>query len=880
LFEYALCACLNMDAITQGVAQMGVGPDVQLELLQHCPRPGTGSGGQDIPLEANFYAMRFQPITIYHYDISTNPECPSASILRRIMEQLEKTVFKGMYAVGDGKRNMFSRQPLPNLPRTFMMSEVREPLSEEELKRRAARDASRPPRAPQPDRPPREAKARMQITIKQAAVIDFAQVEEYLKGKRADLPRSALQCIDIAMRNQAAIVNTVKGRSVFYPNDPKLTLDLGGGSVLWLGHFQAVRPTQMGLMLNLDQAAVAMTSAINLLEYVTQKLGQRNPSGIRTTDSSKILRAVKGLDVETIHRERSKKFKIYGLAIVGAAADRFDLMDGRETNVAAYFEEKYQKRLAFPQLPCVRIGMNQHNLISMPMELLKICPGQRVRGIMDGRQRTAMINATAQGPKERRDNIARGRAGNNTAENPYMKTFGLDLAPMMAKIKGRIMAPPPLIMQDERSGNETSVEVNSGQWALRDKKFLASADIKAFQAIMVGGENDTPSRLCEEFLRDFIRTSQMKGLNLPNPAAMQRVNPIQVDQYLRAQRQALPPGTSLVFCFLPSDKELCYANIKRVCETELGIVSQCVDCRKVMDKKKSGPVYQTNVALKVNCKVGGANFAVPRMPIISLAPSAVIGADVHHPPIGNLLSPSIAAVVGSFDCAATKYFAVVRQQEHRQEAIQGLSDAVKELLINFYRKTSHKPHKIVMYRDGVGEGQFDSTMSLEVRAIQSACSSLEASYRPQITFIIVQKRNHARFFVGDQRHGDRNGNLLSGTIVDQAVVSPFDFDFFLCSHAGLKGTSKPTHYHVLWDDSKFSANEIQQLTFGLCHVYARCTRTVSFPAPAYYAHLAGYRARLYSDKSEEDVASVSSGGSLTIQLGQVQDSIKGYLYYC
>ena len=41
----------------------------------------------------------------------------------------------------------------------------------------------------------------------------------------------------------------------------------------------------------------------------------------------------------------------------------------------------------------------------------------------------------------------------------------------------------------------------------------------------------------------------------------------------------------------------------------------------------------------------------------------------------------------------------------------------------------------------------------------------------------------------------------------------------------------------------FTADGLEQLTYQLCHVYARCTRSVSMPAPAYYAHLVAFRAR-------------------------------------
>ena len=36
---------------------------------------------------------------------------------------------------------------------------------------------------------------------------------------------------------------------------------------------------------------------------------------------------------------------------------------------------------------------------------------------------------------------------------------------------------------------------------------------------------------------------------------------------------------------------------------------------------------------------------------------------------------------------------------------------------------------------------------------------------------------------------------------------------------GIQGTSRPSHYHVLWDDNHFEADELQQMTYQLCHTY-------------------------------------------------------------
>lgn len=57
---------------------------------------------------------------------------------------------------------------------------------------------------------------------------------------------------------------------------------------------------------------------------------------------------------------------------------------------------------------------------------------------------------------------------------------------------------------------------------------------------------------------------------------------------------------------------------------------------------------------------------------------------------------------------------------------------------------------------------------------------------------------------------------------------------------------------MLWDDNRFSSDELQILTYQLCHTYVRCTRSVSIPAPAYYAHLVAFRARYHLVDKEHD----------------------------
>jgi len=78
----------------------------------------------------------------------------------------------------------------------------------------------------------------------------------------------------------------------------------------------------------------------------------------------------------------------------------------------------------------------------------------------------------------------------------------------------------------------------------------------------------------------------------------------------------------------------------------------------------------------------------------------------------------------------------------------------------------------------------------------------------------------------------------------------------------LIGTSRPAHYSVIYDDNGFSADAMQALSFALTHVYARATRSVSIPAPVYYADIVCSRSRNhYSPGFNLDSTEVESQAS-------------------
>lgn len=113
--------------------------------------------------------------------------------------------------------------------------------------------------------------------------------------------------------------------------------------------------------------------------------------------------------------------------------------------------------------------------------------------------------------------------------------------------------------------------------------------------------------------------------------------------------------------------------------------------------------------------------------------------------------------------------------------------------------------------------------------------------RPLLTFVVVKKRHHTRFFTLDAQN--RTANVPVGLVVDTDVVHPGQFSFFLNSHRALQGTNRPALYHVLYDEIKFTADELQLLTFYLCFTDPRSSSSEAIPSVVHQADLAASNSR-------------------------------------
>ena len=100
-------------------------------------------------------------------------------------------------------------------------------------------------------------------------------------------------------------------------------------------------------------------------------------------------------------------------------------------------------RLQYPHLPCLQVGQEQKHTY-LPLEVCNIVGGQRCIKKLTDMQTSTMIKATARSApdREREINSLVRRADFNNDQ--YLQTFGIQVAPIMVEVHGRVLTPPKL----------------------------------------------------------------------------------------------------------------------------------------------------------------------------------------------------------------------------------------------------------------------------------------------------------------------------------------------------------------------------------------------------------------------------------------------------
>ncbi|CAF1109966.1 unnamed protein product [Didymodactylos carnosus] len=658
-------------------------------------------------------------------------------------------------------------------------------------------------------------------------------------------PRDSVRVLETLLKQHTRSTMVCDGRGIGY------------------GFYQAMFLTKVGVTLNINNTFTCFYHSMNLVDFLCDYLQTDITRGIPEREQQLLLKKVlKSIWLETNHTGQVRKYRIRGF---GLSSNRHTFPkqvendqgneDGDRTSVTEYFREKYDRKLRYPDLPTVELYTPGNKSLShhLPMEVCTIQEWQRSIKPLTADQRARVTKKTVVKPEQRYDTIMRVVYDRKFNDDTYLKQIGMTVEDKdMIIIPGRILPPPEIWYKSNRDNSDVIERVSIGKWNLRNR-LHTTREIKKWACVLVSSREPSNREIdvASQFAARFPEIIGRFGIYFSS-APIQKSDPAVPNIILRRLEELKQEKCEVVLFILNGVGEDIYKCIKYFGNQKLGIITQCTDYSAIQKNIMKLDMYLQNLVQKFNAKLGGVNGLISLTRALTSASKKddvfmFFGADVTHTTCSRD-RPSIACVVGSRDSTSTQYASRMTEQYPPKgrislEIIMDLFNMSTDLLKLFASSNGCLPNKIVFYRDGVDDGSYQKVMDNEIRALKNACKALYLDNpQPKITFLVVKKRHNTRFFVYDQ-HQNTTSNVQAGTVVDTHIVHPSLFDFYLNSHAAIMGTSHPVLYHVLYDEIGFTSDEIQQLTYYLCHADVRCTKAVSIPAPAHYAHLAAYHSR-------------------------------------
>ncbi|XP_029916958.1 piwi-like protein 2 isoform X2 [Myripristis murdjan] len=281
----------------------------------------------------------------------------------------------------------------------------------------------------------------------------------------------------------------------------------------------------------------------------------------------------------------------------------------------------------------------------------------------------------------------------------------------------------------------------------------------------------------------------------------------------------------LVVCIMVGNRDDLYIAIKKECCIKSPIPSQAINVRTISQPQKLRSVAQ-KILLQMNSKLGGELWTVS----VPLKHLMVVGVDVYHDTSKKYRS--VMGFVASVNSSLTRWYSRVTFQTPTEELINGFQVCLVAALQKYYEVNHNLPEKIVVYRDGVSDGQLKMIELYEIPQLLK-CFQTFPSYEPKLVFIVVQKRISTTLY---SWAADRFGTPPPGTVLDHTLTHKDWVDFYLMAHHIRQGCGLPTHYISVYNSTNLSPDHLQRLTFKMCHLYWNWPGTIRVPAPCKYAH--------------------------------------------
>ena len=147
----------------------------------------------------------------------------------------------------------------------------------------------------------------------------------------------------------------------------------------------------------------------------------------------------------------------------------------------------------------------------------------------------------------------------------------------------------------------------------------------------------------------------------------------------------------------------------------------------------------------------------------------------------------------------------------------------------FQKMTKLYPERIFFYRDGLSDTQNLEGL-MDIARIQGALKSTGLLNKTSLVYIAVNKRVNTRLFAQGELENSFK-NPVPGMVINSGITDKGKDEFYLVSCASRQGMVKPTKYTVMYNSLSAPRENLELLTYKLCHSYFNVASAISVPAP-------------------------------------------------
>lgn len=618
-------------------------------------------------------------------------------------------------------------------------------------------------------------------------------------------------------RNMSHLKYILIGRNFF---DPRKKIDLGEFNLsIWPGLATAVNVHDGGTLLVCDTVHKVVR---NETAYDVLKAISRRGDNLQRDAPKELAGAI------VLTSYNNKTYRIDDIVTDKNPSSTFE-KKGVSISFVDYYKQQYNITIRDPDQPLLQVmpdARQRRGGDAQPILLIpELCflTGLSAAHKANYDLKKTLTQRTQAVPNERIKHLLgfRNALVSNADVRREMDIWGLSIAPGIVEFPGRQIDNESIYME---GGAEIKWTQQSGDFSkeIRGKGMLRGLKLEKWCIIVSSRDKNQ----VEDFSQNLRRVSDPLKFILHRPQIIE-LDSDRTGAYIDGCNRAVAGGFQLAVVIVPNNNKDRYDAIKKVFCCDKPMASQVIIGRTLAKKQMLMSVC-TKVGIQMAVKLGAEAWGL-KIPPKRLM---VVGYDTHHD--GLRRGASVGGFVCSINDTLTRYYSRVAYHHSHTEMSDNFASNFIEGL-NFYRKTNGQlPERIVIYRDGVSEGQIPHVYDVELQNIKNGIRRVAGETPIRLSFVIVTKRVNSRFFL---RTGERNAeNPKCGTIIDTVITRKDRYDFYLISQAVRAGTVAPTNFNIIEDESGWKPQHHQQLAYKLTHLYYNWMGTIRVPAPCQYAH--------------------------------------------